>query len=492
MALTLPVPSSPSSASTDSPNAPQTPRSPAQSVQTLALLPSDQSSAPSTNNSSPGALSSANPQAKRKPSRRANTAERRATHNAVERQRRETLNGRFLVRLFLLRYHPAPSLHSLMMYYLLKDLAALLPNLSQIRRPSKSAIVNSSIAHIHASRRHRTMASRELRILKLEADALRRELNEWRDRANLPRVEEPVRSEGFSMVLSGEVEILTSIPGMDEEEDGEGLGDNEDDLPIRVVPAGIAPHSIPEDSEDLTSMAALTDKPAMNPFPHGLPPQHSGAPHLAHILPRPTSHSRPVIAQNVSNVSFENPAMASLYDQQSHIPSQQYQMQFNVGASLDTDKSVAWNNQNFAAHQLQQQLANQHGLFTPPNTLHGSSPNNAGHQFAHQTYYQAPPRQQHPAQHVYGSPVDSEDGSSGSAYGSPEDTRASSIASQTGGYEMPGILTSGGIPARMSTGGAIWNRNDIESIVTLKPNMVSAPIAVGSGGGNGGGFAMIM
>ena len=34
---------------------------------------------------------------KRKPSKRANTAERRATHNAVERQRRETLNGRFLV-----------------------------------------------------------------------------------------------------------------------------------------------------------------------------------------------------------------------------------------------------------------------------------------------------------------------------------------------------------------------------------------------------------
>jgi hypothetical protein len=34
---------------------------------------------------------------RRKPTRRANTAERRATHNAVERQRRETLNGRFLV-----------------------------------------------------------------------------------------------------------------------------------------------------------------------------------------------------------------------------------------------------------------------------------------------------------------------------------------------------------------------------------------------------------
>ena len=42
------------------------------------------------------ATSAAGP-VRRKPSRRANTAERRATHNAVERQRRETLNGRFLV-----------------------------------------------------------------------------------------------------------------------------------------------------------------------------------------------------------------------------------------------------------------------------------------------------------------------------------------------------------------------------------------------------------
>jgi uncharacterized membrane protein len=44
---------------------------------------------------------------KRRAARRANTAERRATHNAVERMRRETLNGRFLVgvavRLFLCR-----------------------------------------------------------------------------------------------------------------------------------------------------------------------------------------------------------------------------------------------------------------------------------------------------------------------------------------------------------------------------------------------------
>ncbi|KAJ7507315.1 hypothetical protein B0H11DRAFT_2271798 [Mycena galericulata] len=130
-----------------------------------------------------------------KPNRRANTAERRATHNAVERQRRETLNGRFL------------------------DLAALLPNLSQIRRPSKSSIVNSSIAHINASRRHRILAAQQLRLLKNETDALRHEINEWRSRAGVPGVEEPRRPDGFGVILSGELEFEAG--DMMEGEEGE-------------------------------------------------------------------------------------------------------------------------------------------------------------------------------------------------------------------------------------------------------------------------------
>ena len=56
----------------------------------------------SSTTSSTAASPTSPTQMKRKPNRRANTAERRATHNAVERQRRETLNGRFLVRLFFL------------------------------------------------------------------------------------------------------------------------------------------------------------------------------------------------------------------------------------------------------------------------------------------------------------------------------------------------------------------------------------------------------
>ncbi|KAG5350588.1 hypothetical protein C0989_010254 [Termitomyces sp. Mn162] len=198
-------------------------------------------SAPSSSPPTSPAPAPAAAAARRKPNRRANTAERRATHNAVERQRRETLNGRFL------------------------DLAALLPNLSQIRRPSKSSIVNSSIAHIHASRRHRMLASRELRLLKLEADALRRELNDWRERAGIPRIDEPVRGEGFSMILSAELELIVGVPEPDDDDD--------DDEPLSAgPPAGPAPYDM--DVVSPSPSAGPLDDPRM----------------FAHILPRPSAN----------------------------------------------------------------------------------------------------------------------------------------------------------------------------------------------------------
>ena len=331
------------------------------------------------------------------------------------------------------------------------------------------------------------MASRELRLLKLETDAVRRELNEWRDRAHLPRVEEPVRSEAFAMVLSGEVEVLTSIPGMEDEEDGEPL-DNDDDV------AGIS-RPISEEAEELTSIPTIK---SAAPFSHnGL--NHPGASQqqLAHILPRPSSITRPVIAQNIPNVSFENPAMTSFYDQQTQIPSQQYQMHFNVGQTTETEKPAAWNNQIFVNQQLQPQFANQHSMYTPQTTSQGPSPVSTGQPFTHQGYYQTHP-QQRPAQHLYGSPVDSEDGSSvgsgfderdhsnsmgGGTYGS---SQGAHTGSRPGSYEVPGVLTSG---IRMTADTAMWNRDGMDSLTALGPNLNSAPIAVG---GNGGGFGIMM
>ncbi|KAG6877382.1 hypothetical protein C0993_007902 [Termitomyces sp. T159_Od127] len=241
--------------------------------------------------------------AKRKPSRRANTAERRATHNAVERQRRETLNGRFL------------------------DLAALLPNLSQIRRPSKSSIVNSSIAHINASRRHRILASRELRLLKLEADALRRELNEWRERAGIPRIEEPVRGEGFSMIISAELEVIVGVPGPndpdDDDEEPLSAGGNptyggyvggdgslpDDDYMDIVSPTNHGPS--PTAPSHSASPGAPLDDPRMLALlkHHQNPFAPSAQPGLPHILPRPGTANGP------TNV----PAFDAMYE---HYPQQ--------------------------------------------------------------------------------------------------------------------------------------------------------------------------
>ena len=97
MAMTLsaesPAPQSPQSS--DGSHGPSTPVSPS-TVQTLALPPPVDATPKMEANANAAAPVPAQP--KRKPSRRANTAERRATHNAVERARRETLNGRFLVR----------------------------------------------------------------------------------------------------------------------------------------------------------------------------------------------------------------------------------------------------------------------------------------------------------------------------------------------------------------------------------------------------------
>lgn len=319
-----------------------------------------------TQSASPTATNTAQ-QIKRKPSRRANTAERRATHNAVERQRRETLNGRFL------------------------DLAALLPNLSQIRRPSKSSIVNSSIAHIHASRRHRLLAARELRLIKLESDALRRELNEWRDRAAIPRIDEPVRSDGFSMILSAELEVIQAVPGEGDEEDGyDGEGGNDggyggaymDDIEeegqYSTVPTQHP--NVQMHLEEMDDQRAATMLKNSNPFAHNIPPPPSSAASttgggLAHILPRPS-----MVA------SYDN-SMAALYEQAQHHHQHQGQNQHHAYTSQGTffhdhQEKMHWNNvytshhqQQMMHHQQQQMIQAQRSLYTPPATSHGLPPN---------------------------------------------------------------------------------------------------------------------
>jgi len=505
MAMTLPIiipstPSSGNSPASDDSNTPRTPISP--NMQSLTLPGS---------NSQPANAASA--QMKRKPSRRANTAERRATHNAVERQRRETLNGRFL------------------------DLAALLPNLSQIRRPSKSSIVNSSIAHIHASRRHRLLAARELRLVKLESDALRRELNEWRDRAALPRVEEPIRGDGFTMVLSGELEVIAAIPGDDEdEENGQGYGgygEDEDDFGGAVGNA--TPLDDMDDPRNPIGLSMLNNANA-NPFAHNLPPasntgSNGNGMHLAHILPRP-AQAGPMVVSSPTNVSFENPAMNAMYEPHSQFSGAHFiQQQQQLPSVMDTEKVVAWN----AAHMYGQQqlLQAQRSLYTPPATSHGlpsSSPGSSnGHSPANpfadpasQAFFVNFQRQQQQQQQMaamqqqqmYGTPERDDVSSVGSGRGGRE--RSGSLSGSgyggspqhsgsSGGYELPSALSAGdygvAVSRRMNGGGLQVNTSvgggagswgpETDLGMGLMKQGLNSPISVG-GGGNGSGFAMMM
>lgn len=91
---------------------------------------------------------------------KASSAERRATHNAIERARRESLNGRFL------------------------ELASALPTMANVKRPSKSVIVNKSLEWIYDSQ------VREHALVR-ENNALRAELNDMRARLQMPPLPPP-------------------------------------------------------------------------------------------------------------------------------------------------------------------------------------------------------------------------------------------------------------------------------------------------------------
>ncbi|KAG0143363.1 hypothetical protein CROQUDRAFT_673001 [Cronartium quercuum f. sp. fusiforme G11] len=80
------------------------------------------------------------------------TAERRATHNAIERARRESLNGRFL------------------------ELARALPTMGNVKRPSKSVIVNKSLEWICESQVREYHLVRENNYLRAQVNELRSQL----------------------------------------------------------------------------------------------------------------------------------------------------------------------------------------------------------------------------------------------------------------------------------------------------------------------------
>ncbi|RUS27949.1 hypothetical protein BC938DRAFT_482533 [Jimgerdemannia flammicorona] len=83
-------------------------------------------------------------------------AEKRATHNAVERQRRESLNSKF------------------------QELAHALPSLQTVRRPSKSIIVQKCLDFVNTTVKKTERYEKEIRHLRQQNKALMAEMEELR------------------------------------------------------------------------------------------------------------------------------------------------------------------------------------------------------------------------------------------------------------------------------------------------------------------------
>jgi len=103
--------------------------------------------------------------------KKGNSAERRATHNAIERARRESLNGRFL------------------------QLAASLPSISDVRRPSKSLIVNKSLDFVADAMNREALYRSKIDKMREENVQLREQLNKFLAQAGLETLPQPPMDE---------------------------------------------------------------------------------------------------------------------------------------------------------------------------------------------------------------------------------------------------------------------------------------------------------
>ncbi|KAI7822785.1 hypothetical protein BX661DRAFT_172950 [Kickxella alabastrina] len=140
-------------------------------------------------------------------------AQRRATHNAIERARREQLNGQF------------------------QDLASAVPSLIHVRRPSKATIVEKSLDYIRSFKEHLGNRDQYIKKLQLRNLALHDEVNRMRKQlglepmsnsadgsildVSLPTVEEIAMCKRAAMASSPSNK--TAVEDDDEEEDTDAV-----------------------------------------------------------------------------------------------------------------------------------------------------------------------------------------------------------------------------------------------------------------------------
>lgn len=180
-----------------------------------------------------------------------------------------------------------------------------MPSLANLRRPSKSAIVNGSIDHLNHQRQQRVNAAQELRRLVKERDELFAEVNEWRAISG-----QPIRKGE----KSGWTEVMEEVAAVDNEtfgtftsvggEQGGDDNDNEDEQDNAQVPShGLITPRTSTDGELATSLST-------SPFA-AQPSIHSSAPEFANFTFGPAQPA-------ATNMPLKNIFLSDPYDQQSN------------------------------------------------------------------------------------------------------------------------------------------------------------------------------
>lgn len=333
------------------------------------------------------------------------------------------------------------------------------------------------------------------------------------------------------MVLSGEIEVLATIPDDDDEngQDYDGYDEGNDDF---TVPNSAHSMGSLDDSDEMqrSQLAAMMKNANAKSFAHNL---SSNGAAMGHLL---AASRGPMIATSPTTVSFENPAMASLYEPTHHHTSQQ---QFPFFHQMSQDTIDKW-----MPNPSPQQLYSMRNAFTSP----PAPPSSAGsggvgtpvsNSFADQAFFATFQRQQQQLNalqqqqgsgglgggmgHMYGSPIE-DDASSGtgsvhSGVGGGRQRSGSSSngsngymtpphASPTGSFDLSSVMGDVVVNSRRSsavanaglqinTGSGGWRGDVVDGMGMglglngmMKQNM-SQPISVGGGGG-GGGFMSMM
>ena len=313
------------------------------------------------------------------------------------------------------------------------------------------------------------------------------------------------------MVLSGEVEVLTTAIG-EEEDEGQGQFDGFEDADDEL--SGSCP-AIMDDSED--AMAADPQKNG-GIFGHNITAGSMNPvdAKMARMIPhaQPQSHGGPIIAQIPPSVSFENPAMPALYEPQvtSHFSTTAHIGQHGI-TTPEADKTSSWGANVYPGYNTQLQIQAQRHMIAPSNSTHSiahSPPTAQVAGFTDYAYLANLKRQQmmtfQHQQGTIGYAVDGDDESSvGSSHSGHERSGSASASSgfsspphattSCGGYELSNAVPDFGLGRRVSAAGlhvnttlsGSWSTRGDEGMngMIMKPGMNSPMHMVPNGGGYG-------